>query len=79
MTFDFLDNHTMKLGEITTDFLPFELCDMFIARHNGACVYECYAERLGLKWEEICEKVLDFCSRCKDLKKGKGNFYFSCC
>lgn len=71
MTLDYFDVQTMKLGENDFSFLPYECCDMFIAKHSGACVYECYAERLGLHWEDVCEKVLEFCSDSKDLRKSK--------
>lgn len=47
-------------------FLPYDWCDIFEAIHNGACVYECYAELMKIHWTDVAKKVLLF--RGKDLK-----------
>jgi hypothetical protein len=39
-------------------FLAYYEFDMWIAKHNGACVYECYGEKLGLPWGDIVESLV---------------------
>ena len=48
-------------------FVPFDWCDMFIPLHNGACVYECYAELMKIHWTSVAKKALSY--RGKDLTK----------
>jgi len=61
---NYRDPYTVHLTENGV-FLPYGWCDMFEAIHNGACVYECYAERMKIHWTDVAKKVLLF--RGKDL------------
>jgi hypothetical protein len=40
-------------------FWKFGEYDFFVPKHNGACVYECYAEATGLTWSAVCDCLLD--------------------
>jgi hypothetical protein len=39
--------------------LLFHLISLWIPKHNGACVSECIARRLGLDWGEFCLAVIE--------------------
>lgn len=39
-------------------FLAYHEFDKWEALHNGACVYECYAEVLGISWSDIVDSLV---------------------
>jgi hypothetical protein len=47
--FTVMHKNDMAISYLSEDkFLAYYEFDMWIAKHNGACVYECYGEKLGL-------------------------------
>ena len=65
---DYLRPHTVNLTDYNL-LVPYDWCEIFEPYHNGACVYECYAERMKIHWTAVAKKALSF--RGKDLKKSK--------
>ena len=41
-------------------FLSYEDINIWDAQHNGACVYECYGECLGIPWSYLCEQLIEY-------------------
>lgn len=62
-------NNTAAPFTVEEKFLAYFEFEKWTARHNGACVYECYGKVLCLPWGDIVESLvaIDF----GDLPKRK--------
>lgn len=60
-----------------TRFWKFGEFQYFVPQHNGACVYECYAEATGLRWDTICNYLLD-CTYDEVVKRKCHRCFVSC-